>query len=809
MSSFRLALRHLVKMPGFTAVVVLTLALCIGANSAIFSIVNAVLLRPFPFPQSDRLVYVNNSYPRNDVPVARVSIPDFLDRIERAPSIESAMLYDWQSMNLTAEGQPRRVAGIRATPSLFATLGTAPALGRAFAAADAEHGAERVVVISDSLWKETYGARADIIGDSIRLNGVAHTVIGVMPKGFYFPEVGVKLWIPYAFAPEQRSDTERGTEYSWMLARLKPGATPEQLHQECDAIIAQNLERLPELRERADRSGFTTRIESLLDTWVSEVRPMLWLIQAGVLAALLIGCANVANLLLTRAISRERELSIRAALGAPRWQLVRQLPTESLMLFLAGGLVGLLVAMWTLDSINALGLADLPRGEGVRIDRSVFIFTLATAGLTGLAFGLLPAWRGSSVQAGSVLNEGSTRATASRRQLRLRHGLVVLEIALSVMLVTTAGLLARSFAQLQEQDPGFDPTSVLSARVSLPATKYPDDAHREAFAQSILRAMKALPGVEATGFTDVVPFGYQNAQASYTIAGRDIPSGQPSPHGQVRSVSADYFATMRIPLLRGRTFTEQDAGDSEQVVVIDRVLADRYWPGVDPIGQFIYRGDKLPQNLRRIVGVVGTVKQFGLDDPTTKETLYFPYAQRPVESFTLVLRTSMPPVPLIKPMRAALQALDPEQPLFDVQTLTGRIGGKLQRQRTPLYLIGAFGLLALVLAALGVYGVLAFSVGQRTQEFGIRAALGATVGDVVGLVIRQGFRLVAVGVILGLAGYLAVHHLLNHLVFGITTLDPIAVATGPAVLLAVAFAACLLPARRAARIDPLVALRSD
>lgn len=809
MTVLRHALRQLAKSPGFTLVAVLTLALCIGANSAIFSVVNAVLLRPFPFPEAERLVYVNNSYPKNDLARANVSIPDYLDRVGRAPSIASAMLYHWESTNLATQARPTRVAGVRATPSMFATLQVQPAIGRPFDEANAAPGSEHVVILSDSLWRESYGARTDVIGETIRLNGVPHAVIGVMPESFYFPEPGVKLWTPFAFTPQQKSDDERGHEFSWMLARLQPGATPAQLEQECATIIAQNLEGIPAARAWVETTGFCAIVESMSDVWVAEARPMLWLVQAGVIAALLIGCANVANLLLTRAVARERELAIRAALGAGRWRLIRQLATESLVLFIEGGALGLLVAMWGLSATDAFGVAALPRGESVQLDRAVFLFTLVSAVLTGLAFGLLPAWQGSRADAADALRDAGTRTTSGRRQRRLRHGLVIVEVALSIMLLTTAGLLYRSFERLQQQSPGFDPSSVLTARLTLPEAKYPTDDQRRAFADRLVGVLRALPGVEAVGFTDVVPFGYSNSQGTYRIAGQESNPGQPPPHGMIRSVSPDYFAAMKIPVMRGRGFTAQDAAESEQVVVIDRVLADRYWPGQDPVGQFLYRGENKPGNLRKIVGVVATVKHSGLDDPTSKETLYFPYAQRPVESFTLVVRTALRPDGLISATRQAVLGIDAEQPLFDIQTLASRMDGKLQRQRTPMLLIGLFSGMALLLAALGVYGVLAFTVGQRTHEFGIRTALGATAGDVLRLVLRQGLLLVATGVVLGVAGYLGVSRFLQHLVFQITPLDPVSLIVGPALLFVVALIACWLPARRATKVDPLVALRAD
>ncbi len=809
MTDLQFACRQLRKNPGFTVVAVLTLALCIGANSAIFSVIHAVLLRPLPYPEPDRLVNVHNSYPKANLLKAGSSIPDYLDRVAGAPSIESATLITWESFNLAGEERPTRVLGLRATPSMFTTLRVSPALGRAFDETEAQSGNERVVVLSHALWKDHFGGRPELIGEAIRLHGISYTVIGVMPEGFQFPQPEVKLWVPFAFTAEQRSDQERGREFSSMFARLRPGATPEQLRHECAAIVTQNLERLPNSRSWAEASGFTALVTPVLEETVREVQAMLWLVQAGVIAALLIGCVNVGNLLLARVVTHQRELAIRSALGAGRWRMVRQFGVESLVLFVAGGVLGWFVAWAGLSATDALGVASLPRGETVGLNLSVFLFTLGSVGLASLTFGLLPAWQATRVDAAEALREGGGRASASRLQLRLRHGLVVAEVALAVILLTTAGLLYHSFHRLQKQSPGFDPTSVLSARLTLPPVKYPLDDQRRAFADRVVDELSALPGVTAVGFTDVIPFGYSNSQGTYHIAGQEPPEGQPPPHGLIRSVSADYFSAMRIPVLRGRAFTAQDDPQAEQVVIIDRVLAERYFPGRDPIGQQIYRGANEPENFRTIVGVVAPVKHGGLDDPTSKETLYFPYGQRPVENLTLVVRTALPTDELIPALRRAIQRIDPEQPLFNIETLAGRIDGTLQRQRVPMLLFGLFGGMALLLAALGVYGVLAFNVGQRTQEFGIRTALGATAREVAVLVVGQGLRWVAVGIVLGLVGYLAVSRFLRHLVFDITPLDPVSLLVGPAVLLAVALAACWIPARRAARVDPMVALRNE
>lgn len=805
----RLALRALRKSPGFAFVAIATLALCIGANSAIFTVVNAVLLRPLPYPDAERLVVVYNSYPKSDLEYAGVSIPDYLDRMERAPSLEDGAIYTWESYNLATAREPVRILGVRASPSLFSTLQVQPVLGRAFAAAEAKPGQEHVVVISHDLWRDTFGSRESVLDDELRLDGESYRIIGVMPRHFAFPDPHVKVWVPFAFTPAQMTMDERGHEFSDMIARLRPGATAAALTAECEAIVQQNLQGAAQFRPYVEATGFTGIAKPMLEHSVADIAPMLWLLQAGVVAALLIGCANVANLLLTRALSRERELAIRTALGASRWSLIRQLLAETLVLFLLGGGLGYLVAMWGLSGMTALGLSELPRGQTVSLDLGTFVFTLACSSVTGLCFGLLPALQASRAQASDALKAAGTRVTAGRRQRLVRAVLVVSEVALSLMLLATTLLLTRSFHQLQQQSAGFDPESVITARINLPAHGYETDAARIAFSEAVLERIRSLPGVSHASLTSVLPFGQSNDQGTYHIAGREPPAGQPPPHGQIRSVASDYFPTLGVPLLQGRNFDAHDVADGAPVVIIDRVLADRYWPGESPIGQQIYRGANQTEDLHTIVGVVAAVKQHGLEDPVSKETLYFPFAQRPVERFSFTVRTKVAPESMTKALREAVQSIDGSLPLYDVQTMTGRIATSLQNRRTPMVLLSLFSGMALLLAALGVYGVLAFSVGQRTQEIGIRIALGAAARDVLGLILRQGLRLIGIGVALGIAGYAAVSRSLSHLVFAVDPFDLRAVVGAALLLSGIGLFAALVPARRAARVDPMVALRND
>ncbi len=811
MQDFKHALRGLLRTPGFAVVTILTLALCIGANSAIFSVVNAILLKPYPWPGSERLVYVHVNYPKLGSHGNGLSIPDYLDHRAGVPAFAESALITGHSANLSLDGRPERVYGLMVTPSVFPLLQTQPAQGRAFTEAEAEPGAGRTVVLTDTFWRNRLGADPAIVGKTLPLNGVPHTVTGVMPAGFYFPSLRAQFFVPFTIQPEHRTEAERDRQWSTMLARLRPDATIEQAQRELDAVHRATRERLPQWQQNYNATGYGSIALGFLEENVSDVKSMLWLLQAGVAAALLIGCANVANLLLARATARQREFAIRAALGAGRARLIRQLLVESLVLFLLGGALGVLVALWSLGAVNTLGVGNLPRGFGVALDARVFAFTLLSALATGLVFGALPAFSATKAGAAEALKAAGARATAGRRQLWLRSALAAGQVALSLMLLATAGLLVRSFLRLQDVSPGFARDQALTASLSLPAARYSTPEKRAAFVAQLTGRLEAIPGVTAAGVTSAVPFGSSNPQGGYTIEGFDPGPNRPNPNGMIRQVSPGYFAAMGVPLLRGRLLEPGDVAGRENVVVVDRFLADRYWPGGDPIGKHVSRGDSATQGRGTwtVVGVVGTIKHWDLAEDVQKETLYFPFAQTPNSNLTLVVRTAGAPGGYIDAVRDAVLAVDPDQPVFDLKTMAARLHESLQPRRAPMLLLVTFAGMALILASLGIYGVLAFSVGQRTAEFGVRMALGADRGNILGLVLRQGLVLVVVGLGLGLAGYAGLSRFIAGQLYGVTTTDALTLFAAPTLLAAVALLACFLPARRATKVDPMVALRTE
>ncbi len=819
----RYSLRSLLGRPGLALVAVLTLALGIGANTAIFSVLHGLFLAPLPYPDGERLVDVYNTYPTSNLEYANSSIPDYLDRREQAGALEDLALYTGTSLNLAeAGGQPERLVGVRATPSLFSTLGVAPALGRAFEESHAQLGQDQVVLLSHTLWRNRFGADPGIVGRDIRLSGRPFRVLGVMPEDFAFPGPQTQLWIPFAFTEAQRTDFERGNEFSQSVGRLKAGASIAQLHAELDAIVARNAERIGGLggldeatAAQAARfasflagGNFAGRAQPLRELQVGAMRPMVLVLQAAVALVLLIAAANVANLLLTRLSARQKELAVRNALGASRLRIARQLLVESLLIAGAGCIVGIGLAVLLMDLLPLIGLDTALLRQAFGFDARVLGFAVGVSLLAGLLTAAVPVISLFTTSIASVINEGGRLAGGGRIAGASRSALVVVQVALACALLIGAGLLIRSFLNLQQQSPGFEARGVLSALVSLPAERYADTASRAALFETVLRDLRQLPGVEQASLTSALPFSGNNSQGSYSIDGQPVADAAATPHGHQRFVDEDYFAVLRMPLLKGRSFSAADREGSEPVVIIDQLLAEKYFEGRDPIGQRINRGSGTPW--ATVVGVVPTIKHANLQDEVSKETLYWPYRQQMPANAALLVRGPAVGTPaLADAVRAAVRRHDPEQPVFSLMALDERIELSLAGQRAPMRLVGLFAAVALLLSAIGIYAVLAYSVGQRRGELGVRVAIGAGSRQIVGLVLGQGARLVGVGLLGGLALALLLGRLAQSQLFGVSPFDPLTFALVPPFLAAVALVACWLPARRAARIDPLVALRHE
>lgn len=809
------ALRGLSHRPGFAFAAIATLALGIGANTAVFSVLNGLLLKPLPYTDGERLVQIHNAYPKSGLEYAGSSIPDYLDRRESA-ALEDLALYTGTSFTLSSDGPPQRLVTLRTTASLFSTLGAAAALGRTFSPEEESGGRDKVLVLSDQYWRSQFAASPDVLGRQLRLDGVPYQVVGVMPPGFAFPNRDYDAWVPFAFTDAQRLDTERGNEFSESIGRLAPGASIEQLEAQLAAQVERNAERIagiddPRAAGFAEflRSGaFLGKARDLRAHWVGGLEPVLYLLQAVVLLVLLIACANVANLMLTRVMARQRELSVRAALGAGRWRILRQVLVEALLLALAGGLAGIVVAYVGLDLMNAFQLGGGALAEQISIDPQVLLYTLALSMLTGLLFGLLPALGQLGAGRFAALKDGARNRGGSRRTALARSALVVMQLALAVCLLVGAGLLLRSFSSLQNQSPGFSTDGLLTARFNLGAGKYDEEEARRQFLDASLERLRALPGVEQAGFVSNLPFGDSYWQSSYNIEGRDFPVGQ-RPHGYVRIVDEAYFDAMQIRLLQGRVFDRSESADSEGVVVVDRLLAEKYFPDGNAIGQAILRGGQGEERRFTIIGIVEAVKHQDLSAELSKESYYFHYRQVPPQNGFLLLKSKLPPAELSQPLRDAILAVDPEQPLYSVMSLDQRIALSLEQRRAPMTLLLIFAGVALVLSSIGIYGVLAFGVQQRASEMGVRMAIGAQRGDVQRLILSQGGRLIAIGLALGCIGALVLSRTMQAQLYQIRSTDPWTFLSVIVVLGAVALIACWLPARKASRTDPMMALRYE
>jgi putative ABC transport system permease protein len=794
----RYALRMLIRRPGITAIAVLTLALGIGANTAIFSAVNAVLLRPLPYAHADRLVMLYEKRLKEGVLDNVVSPADFIDWSKRNTSFDALAGYASTTVDLTGPGEPVRLFAGAVSPPFFAILGVAPARGRTFLPEESLEGHDHVVILGHKVWQEQYGSERGIVGRKILLNALPYEIVGVLPPTFEFPDTTIGVWVPLALEGGKTAPT-RTSHFLTVFGRLKANVTIEQAQAEMDGIGSRLEAQYPDANQ--NHGVYVTDLRTDMQ---APVKDGLLMLLAAVAFVLLIACVNVANLLLARAASRRREMAVRAAVGAGRWRLAGQALTESVVLAVMGGVAGLLFAYWGIEVLRQI----TPRGvqvlgvDELRLDPVVLGFTFALSIASGLIFGLLPAWHLASQDVNESLKDGGRSPGGVRRRLRL--SLVVSEIALASLLLVGAGLTLRSFQTVLNADPGFQQHGLLTAYVSLPAARYANDASRVAAFDEIERRFAGLPGVRSVGATSHLPLSGQDSRGSVVIEGREPTPDTPT-RAHVRAITLDYFNTMGIRLIEGRNIAATDTSETPFVAVINETMAKRYWPGVSPIGKrFLTGGGKVK---REVVGVVGDVKHWGFDRPVNPE-MYFPQRQMVWDGLTFVLATDLDPVTLTAQVREQLKAVDPDLPLSSVRTMEQVAARSVEARRSAMLLLGIFGVLALVLAAAGIYAVMAQLVALRSAEIGVRLTLGAQPMMVMRLILREGIVHAVIGLALGLGSAVIVMNAFRSMLFRVSPADPLTLAGVAALLLATTAIACVVPARRAMRVDPVQALRA-
>ena len=795
------AIRNLWKRPGFTLIAVLTLALGIGANSAIFSAINALLLKPLPFPQLDRVVTVWDKMPNQGLEHNEVTFANYLDWQAQNQSFEQFALYRWWNANLAGDDSPERVQGFLVMANYLDTLGMKPILGRNFSTEENQPGKDAVAIISHSLWQRRFGGDPNILGKTITTNAVVRTIVGVTPEHFNFPKGG-EIYAPLAITPQILKNRRTHTYYA--IGRLKPGVSIQSAQSDIDNISARLQQQYPD-----DNTGWSAKVYPVVADTVRGYDTALLVSMAAVAFVLLIACANVADLMLARATGRQREIALRAALGASRWRIVRQLLTESLIVALIGGLLGALVALWGIDALRAANPGDAarfaPGWHQLGLNFTVLAFTLGLSLLSGIVFGLAPALQVSNPNLNDSLKEGSRQT--SGRSHGLRSSLVVFEIALSLVLLVGAGLAVRTFLALLKTDPGFNPDNLLTLNLVLPSAKYTDEPKRAAFYEDLLQRVKSTPGVESAAAVNFLPLGGSNSSDAYLIEGVPEPPPGQENLGRYRVCTPDYFQTMGIRLVKGRSFTEQDKAESPRVVIVNEAFARKHWPNQDAVGKRIkfYWPEKAPWI--EIVGVIQDVKH-ELNVPVTPE-YYLPYAQDVWSSMVVVARTKVDPASLAGALRQQVWAIDKDQAVFDVHTMQEVRSISVGMYSSGSVMLGIFAGVALLLASMGIYGVMAFAVSQRTQEIGIRMALGARRVDVLKLVFSHGMKLALFGIVIGLLGSWGLTRFMKGLLFGVEPTDLLTFSLVSLCLLLSAFLACYLPARRATKVDPLDALRYE
>jgi putative ABC transport system permease protein len=810
LSDFKYALRMLVKSPVFTIIAVVTLALGIGANTAIFSVVDTVLLRPLPFPNPDQLAMIWTIIPRSGDELNPHSYPDYVDYREQSRSFGAMAAYTGTTSTLRTDQDSQLLRGLAASADIFRVLEAAPFIGRGYTREEDAPGAPRVVVIGYGLWQRAFGGDRQIVGKQIKLSAEDYTVVGVLPPGWKFPvqgkETGFLLPLARFISPEALQ--QRGAHYLSVVARLNDGLSVREAHSELQTIAARLAQQYP-----GSNAGRGAKVISLRNDIVDAARPVLLILLGAVGLVLLIACANVANLLLARAATRQHEIAIRAALGASRTRIVRQLLAECFLLSVLGGSAGMLLGWWGVDLLATFPPKDLPRFEELRINASVTAFTLILAILSTFVFGLAPALQISAFNLQNALQEGAKAATRGVHSQRWRNAFVVIQVAISLVLLAGAGLLIKSFWNLRGTDPGFDASRVQTVSLSLPKIRYRETEQATQFCERLLAMLAVVPGVEAVGAGNPIPFGGGTWTRAFTIVGQPAPPSGQERAAERMNVDGNYFTAMKIPLRVGRTFSSRDGKDAPLVVVINETFARQFFQGVNPLGQELIMGtDPADPNPRReIVGVVGDTRHNALAQPPVPE-MYLPFQQQEgtPQYLDVVLRTSAPnPAGLDAMIRNAVHAIDRELYVPKVQPLSKMLSASLAQPRFNMSLVGLFACVAMILAAIGIYGVIAYNVAQRTKEIGIRMALGAQRRDMLQMVLWQSFSLVGIGLLAGLLSALALTRLMTSLLYGITAHDLSIYAIVMIVLSSAALLASYFPARRAMQVDPMVALRYE
>jgi predicted permease len=812
----KFAFRLLRKDRAYALAVVLTLAVCLGANAAIFAVVQAVLIRPLPFPESDSLVYAYDAFPGAGVERAGSSVPNYYDHRAMKDVFESAALYQWSGVRVGEGPAAEGVSSALVTPSFFQVLRTKPARGRLFSEDDGRVGRNHVAVLTHGFAARQPGGVDHVTGTKLRLNNEIYTVVGVLPEGFSFLDPDRQVWMPLAFTPDERSEGSRWSQNHEEIARLAPGVTVERARSRLAAFDAHLLEQTGSLKQALVNAGYSQKVVSLQADVVRNVRGALALLWGGVLFVLLITGVNLTNLALVRASGRVKELATRHALGAGGRRVARQLVTETLILTVIGGTLGILLGIWCINSLQAFGLSDVPRAHEIRLDGTVVAFTLGLAVLLGLIVGVVPAFHLAGANLNMALREEGRSGTAGRGARFTRQGLVVTQVALAFVLLAGAGLLLASFQHVLGIDPGFKPSGVWTGRVSPLEARYPNDAALRSYTSRALESIRALPGVEAAGVSSFLPFGYDGSSTVIVPEGHAASPGESVVSPNQLYVTPGYLEALRVPLKRGRLFTGSDDERAPQVIILDEQLAKLFWPNADPIGRRVYQPTR-PEDVvrpgpdvvyRQVVGVIGNVKLKGLieGEGARAGSFYVPYAQSPSRNVGIAVRTAGSPGDLTGPIQRALSSVDPELKAFDVFSLSARVEKSLNPRRTPVLLSLAFGLVALLLASVGIYGVLAYQVAQRRREIGIRMALGSDGGAIMRLVLREGLVLLGVGLVVGLVGAVMLRTVIASQLYGVGAFDPLVILSVIAVLATAALAACLGPARRAARVNPVTAL---